>query len=125
MTVHIALLRAVNLAGNSSVAMADLRTLMAGLGFEAKTLLQSGNLVFDAGQQKGAALEALLEPPHHGHTAAHHRQDHEQRGCAAVRGRDETLNVPIDTAIKQIETLSNLYRFIIVDFGHFWKWMMC
>lgn len=61
MTVHIALLRAVNLASNSSVAMADLRAVMARLGFEAKTLLQSGNLVFDAGQQKGGALESLIE----------------------------------------------------------------
>lgn len=61
MTVHIALLRAVNLAGSSSVAMADLRFVMAGLGFEAKTLLQSGNLVFDAGKQKGGALESLIE----------------------------------------------------------------
>jgi uncharacterized protein (DUF1697 family) len=61
MTVHIALLRAVNLAGSSSVAMSDLRSVMAGLGFEAKTLLQSGNLVFDAGAQKAAALERLIE----------------------------------------------------------------
>ena len=60
MTVHVALLRAVNLAGSSSVAMADLRSLMAELGFDAKTLLQSGNLVFDAGK-KGAALEGLIE----------------------------------------------------------------
>src|SRR5215207_1626229 len=61
MTVHIALLRAVNLAGSSAVAMADLRSLMAELGFEAKTLLQSGNLIFDAGKKKGAALEASIE----------------------------------------------------------------
>jgi uncharacterized protein (DUF1697 family) len=61
MTVHIALLRAVNLAGSSAVAMSDLRSLMTELGFEAKTLLQSGNLVFDAGKKKGAALETSIE----------------------------------------------------------------
>ncbi len=36
---------------------------------------------------------------------------------AAVRGRDEVLNVPPDTAVKQIEALSNVYRYIIVDLG--------
>ncbi len=36
---------------------------------------------------------------------------------AAVRSRDETLNVSADTAIKQLEALSNLYKFIIVDLG--------
>jgi uncharacterized protein (DUF1697 family) len=61
MTVHVALLRAINLAGNSSIAMADLRSVMAELGFTAKTLLQSGNIVFDAGKEKGAALESLIE----------------------------------------------------------------
>jgi septum site-determining protein MinD len=35
----------------------------------------------------------------------------------AVRGRDETLNVSPETAIKQLESLSNTYRFIIVDIG--------
>ncbi|MCM2282095.1 MAG: Flp pilus assembly complex ATPase component TadA [Bdellovibrionaceae bacterium] len=36
---------------------------------------------------------------------------------AAVRGRDETMNVPVDLAMKQIETLSNFYKYIIVDLG--------
>ena len=36
---------------------------------------------------------------------------------AAVRDRNETLNVPIDTALKQIDALSNFYRTIIVDMG--------
>lgn len=36
---------------------------------------------------------------------------------AAVRSRDETLNAPPDTSIKQIDALSNLFRFIIVDLG--------
>ncbi len=61
MTVQIAILRAVNLGKDSSIAMADLRALMATLGFEAKTLLQSGNLVFDGGKEKGPALESLIE----------------------------------------------------------------
>jgi uncharacterized protein (DUF1697 family) len=61
LTTHIALLRAVNVGGRGKVAMADLRALLADLGFEApRSLLQSGNLVFRS-QSTGAALEALLE----------------------------------------------------------------
>jgi uncharacterized protein (DUF1697 family) len=45
----VALLRGVNLARNKRIAMADLRDLMRALGYEdAKTLLQSGNVVFTA-----------------------------------------------------------------------------
>jgi len=61
MTTHIALLRAVNVGGRS-IPMADLKTMFAALGFaDARTLLQSGNVVFDAGKNTGAALESLLE----------------------------------------------------------------
>jgi uncharacterized protein (DUF1697 family) len=59
--VHIALLRAVNVGGRS-LAMADLRVVAEGLGFAGvKTLLQSGNLVFEAKGKKAAALESALE----------------------------------------------------------------
>ena len=51
MTVQIALLRAVNVAGNNKVAMADLKAMMSELGFEARTVLQSGNVLL-----KGARL---------------------------------------------------------------------
>ncbi len=62
MTTHLALLRAVNLAGHKPVAMADLRSLLTGLGFaDAQSLLQSGNLVFRGGRLSGARLERFLE----------------------------------------------------------------
>ena len=35
----------------------------------------------------------------------------------AVRTREETLNVGAETAVKQLEALSNVYKFIIVDVG--------
>jgi len=61
-TTCIALLRAVNVAGHNRVAMADLRTLLAGLGFgNPRSLLQSGNLVFYAGRRTGPSLEGMLE----------------------------------------------------------------
>ncbi len=62
MTTHIALLRAVNVGGKTKVAMADLRALLADLGFgDPQSLLQSGNLVFRSGKLTGAGLERLLE----------------------------------------------------------------
>jgi uncharacterized protein (DUF1697 family) len=62
MTMHAALLRAINLAGKNQVAMADLRALFERLGFpEARTLLQSGNVVFESAGKTAAKLEKLLE----------------------------------------------------------------
>ena len=62
MTIHIGLLRAVNLAGHNKVGMADLRELLAGLGMrDVRSLLQSGNLVFRSGGRTTTQLERLLE----------------------------------------------------------------
>lgn len=62
MTIYIALLRAVNVGGNAPVAMSALRDLLAELGFEdARSLLQSGNLVFRSRTRPGTELERLLE----------------------------------------------------------------
>ena len=62
MPVQIAFLRGINVGGRNAVAMADLREMVAGLGFTgAKTLLQSGNLVFTAASKSASALEKLLE----------------------------------------------------------------
>jgi uncharacterized protein (DUF1697 family) len=56
----IALLRAINVGGRNSVKMADLKVLMEGLGLtDVRTLLQSGNAVFE-GKTTEAALEAAL-----------------------------------------------------------------
>jgi uncharacterized protein (DUF1697 family) len=58
----IALLRGVNVGGRQLVAMSDLRDLLAKLGFgEPRSLLQSGNLVFQSGSQTAAELETFLE----------------------------------------------------------------
>jgi uncharacterized protein (DUF1697 family) len=60
MPSHVALLRAVNVGGRS-LAMADLRKVAEGLGYgDVTTLLQSGNLVFDA-KGRADALEKALE----------------------------------------------------------------
>ena len=62
MPAFVALLRAVNLGPHNKVSMAQLKELAEGLGFSApRTLLQSGNLVFQAKARASAAFEKLLE----------------------------------------------------------------
>ncbi len=62
MTIHIALLRGINIGGHKQVAMADLRDLLKQLGFvDVRSLLQSGNLVFRGRARTSAQLERLLE----------------------------------------------------------------
>jgi uncharacterized protein (DUF1697 family) len=61
MTVQIALLRAVNVGGSTTLSMARLRSMIQELGFEAETLLQSGNVVLADTKLSGDALEKLLE----------------------------------------------------------------
>ncbi|MEI9989667.1 MAG: DUF1697 domain-containing protein [Rhizomicrobium sp.] len=62
MSVQIALLRAVNVGGTAVLPMANLRAAVEKAGFkDVRTLLQSGNLVFDAGALAPAATEKKLE----------------------------------------------------------------
>ena len=59
--MYIALLRGINVGGNKMIAMSDLRERAERLGLrDARTLLQSGNLVFRSNKSP-AQLEALLE----------------------------------------------------------------
>jgi uncharacterized protein (DUF1697 family) len=59
----VALLRGINLGSKRRVPMADLRELMAELGYEdVRTVLQSGNIVFTGARAKAReTLEAGLE----------------------------------------------------------------
>ena len=62
MSAYIALLRAVNLPGHNKVGMADLRELIAALGFtDGQSLLQSGNLIFKSTTGTSAQHERRLE----------------------------------------------------------------
>jgi len=61
MAVHIALLRAVNVGGRS-LKMGELAAFARDLGFtNPRTLLQSGNLVFECHDRGDAAMEQRLE----------------------------------------------------------------
>lgn len=62
MSVQIALLRAINLGGSSTISMADLRKFFVDLGFaDVRTLLQTGNAVFTGQACEGEALERYLQ----------------------------------------------------------------
>lgn len=66
MTGYLVLLRGVNLGSHHRIAMADLRTLLAGLGYtDVRTLLQSGNALLtgpdDAHEDVRARVEEALE----------------------------------------------------------------
>lgn len=61
-SIHVALLRGINVGGHNPIAMSELRELVENLGFTSvTTLLQSGNLVFQSDETSAAALEQRLE----------------------------------------------------------------
>lgn len=62
MTRYVALIRGINVGGNQRLAMADLRRVLSRLGYaQVRTVLQSGNAVFDAHGAEPAALAAAIE----------------------------------------------------------------
>lgn len=62
MPTHVALLRGINVGGHNQVAMADLRAVVASLGHtDVATYIQSGNVVFTAGQKDPKRIAARLE----------------------------------------------------------------
>jgi uncharacterized protein (DUF1697 family) len=62
MTLHIALLRAVNLGAHNKIAMPRLCEFFAQVGLaNPRSLLQSGNVMFDGTKRTTAKLETLLE----------------------------------------------------------------
>ncbi|MDG9709214.1 DUF1697 domain-containing protein [Streptomyces sp. DH10] len=60
-TTYAALLRGINVGGSRKVPMADLRALLAGLGYEdVRTYLQSGQAVFASTQGDEESLAAEI-----------------------------------------------------------------
>jgi uncharacterized protein (DUF1697 family) len=69
-TICVALLRAVNLAGHNMVKMTDLCRVATDAGFsEVRSLLQSGNLVFQSRRGTPASIEGRLEAAAREHLA--------------------------------------------------------
>ena len=59
---HVALLRGINVGRAKRISMADLRSLVEGLGYgDVRTLLNSGNVVFTASGSSGRDAAARIE----------------------------------------------------------------
>ena len=62
MPIYVSLLRGINVGGHKKIKMADLRELYESLGMrQVRTLLQSGNVVFEAEETDLAQLKQRLE----------------------------------------------------------------
>lgn len=62
MPTYVALLRGINLGSRNRLAMADLRDLLVGLGYdEVRTHLQSGNAVLRTGTRSAATVGKAIE----------------------------------------------------------------
>lgn len=62
MITYIALLRGINVGGHKKVSMADLRSLLTGIGFnEVLTYIQSGNIVFQSSEKNKTILEDKIQ----------------------------------------------------------------
>ncbi len=62
MLLYVALLRGVNVGGHARISMEELRECFDSLGFEnARTFIQSGNVVFQRGKAKGSSMVESLE----------------------------------------------------------------
>ena len=62
MPIVISLIRGINVGGHKKIKMADLRDLFSSLGMrQVRTLLQSGNAIFDTDETDLALLKQQLE----------------------------------------------------------------
>ena len=59
---YVALLRGINVGGNTIIKMADLKECVAALGHDdVRTYIASGNVLFESRERSGAKLDAQLE----------------------------------------------------------------
>src|SRR5215467_9559391 len=65
MAVYVALLRGINVGGTGILPMKDLIAICARLGFaNARTYIQSGNVIFESGLKEEAVMQKLEEALH-------------------------------------------------------------
>jgi uncharacterized protein (DUF1697 family) len=61
MTIHIALLRGINVGGHNIIKMADLKSMFESLGLhKVKTYIQSGNILFES-EEEPDSLRGKIE----------------------------------------------------------------
>ena len=62
MPTYLALLRGINVGGNTRIAMADLRRLFADLGYaDVQTHIQSGNVIFGTSEVEPVRIREAIE----------------------------------------------------------------
>jgi uncharacterized protein (DUF1697 family) len=87
-TLHVALLRGINVAGKNKLAMADLAQVFANAGArEVRTYIQSGNVVFRARASAVKALATAVE--------AELSERHGISSPVMVRSKDALLKVTV------------------------------
>ncbi len=85
---YITFLRGINVGGHHKVPMADLKKVLESLGFEnITTLLNSGNVIFDAKNSDTKNLEELIS-----------------------KKLEKTFGFSIPTIIRNAETIQQLYK---------------
>lgn len=107
MTTQVAFLRGINVGSHNRIAMADLRKLLTELGYgDARTLLQSGNVVLTAGARPddlARELEREIEGRFGVHTPIVLRT---RKELAAVVARDPLSDVVDQPKLYQVSFLS-------------------
>lgn len=62
MTKLVGLLRGINVGGHHKVPMTELKSILSNLGYEnVKTILNSGNILFETKKKDSAGLERIIE----------------------------------------------------------------
>ena len=62
MSLYVALLRGINVGGKNLIKMTDLAACFQALGFvDVRTFIQSGNVIFNAGQTGPSQLASMIE----------------------------------------------------------------
>lgn len=96
MVTHVALLHSIVLAPGKRLVMADLKAMAEGLGFaDPRTLVATGNLVFEAADQPVRAIEARLEEGF--------RQKFEKHVDIIVRTKDAWLRLAAKNPFPEVK----------------------
>jgi uncharacterized protein (DUF1697 family) len=62
MNKYVAFLRAINVGGNTVIKMAELKQIFESMGLEnVQTYIQSGNVIFESGEEDPTSLEKQIE----------------------------------------------------------------
>jgi uncharacterized protein (DUF1697 family) len=83
---YVALLRGINIGGNTMIRMEDLRAMFEGLGFKnVVSYINSGNLAFDARKASEEGLVVKIEAAIENHLG--------KRVCVMVRGQSDIARI--------------------------------